>query len=80
VADWHGTVTVIPDAYQSDPAGTFLSELDVTGSQLLYSTYFGGSQTTAYGLAIDTDGDMWVVGQTGNAQLTLVKPLQSTRR
>jgi hypothetical protein len=78
-----GTVPITPDAFQSTPSGgTYLSELDATGSHLLYSTYFGGSQaisqTTPHGLAIDADGDIWLVGQTGDPQLPLVKPLQST--
>lgn len=74
-----GTVPVTSDAYQSTPVGgAFLSELDATGSHLLYSTYFGGTQTTPYGLAIDADGDIWLAGQTSDAQFPLVKPLQST--
>jgi hypothetical protein len=78
-----GTVPVTSDAYQSTPGGgAFLSELDATGSQLLYSTYFGGlqatSQTMPHGLAIDADGDIWLAGQTSDAQLPLAKPMQST--
>jgi hypothetical protein len=73
-----GSVPITLDAYQTTPGVTFLSELDATGSNLLYSTYFGGSNTDAQALAVAADGDVWIAGQTGDAQLTLVKPLQST--
>jgi hypothetical protein len=74
----NASIPVTADAYQTTPSATFLGELDATGSNLLYATYFGGPQTRAHALALDADGDVFIAGQTSDAQLALVKPLQST--
>ncbi|MDA1052496.1 MAG: tandem-95 repeat protein [Planctomycetota bacterium] len=65
------TFPTTPDAYQ--PAGTnsvdaYLSVIDPTGSQLLYSTFLGGSGGEhGYGVAVDPAGDIYVAGDTGSA-------------
>ncbi len=67
-------------AYQtSDPTGAvtmhaFVTKLNSSGTTLLYSTYLGGDAANAnsgtdygdngYGIALDTNGDAWVTGQT----------------
>lgn len=68
---------ITPDAYESSPGATYLSELDATGSNLLYSTYLAASVATASAMAVGADGDIWIVGSTGDPQMLLVKPLQS---
>jgi hypothetical protein len=60
---------VTPDAF--DPAlsrgdGAYFAQLSADGSQLLYSTYFGGTTFWEYaeGIAIDSLGDVIIVGYT----------------
>jgi hypothetical protein len=68
---------VTPDAYQSVnsaaanfESNAFFSELDSTGSKLLYSTYLGGSGGDVFptfgdagtGVALDTLGNAYVIG------------------
>ena len=57
------------DAVQPTPGGgasdAFVAKLDATGSTLLYATYLGGEASDrANGLAIDSTGSAYVVGQT----------------
>jgi hypothetical protein len=45
----------------------FVSEISSTGSSLIYSTYLGGSNTnSAYGIALDSAGGVYVAGQTAS--------------
>lgn len=69
-----------PDAYQQNSGnnGAFLTELDSTGSSLVYSTVIGDSSYYLYGLALDPDGDIWLAAKSGSAQFPMVTPLQST--
>jgi hypothetical protein len=47
------------------PQDAFVAKISADGSQLLYSTYLGGSSTdTAYGVAVDSLGQAYVVGTT----------------
>jgi hypothetical protein len=62
---------ITPGAYQPTcSAGcasydVFVSKLNPTGSQLLYSTYIGGSaKDYGNGIAVDSAGDAFIVGQT----------------
>ena len=55
----------------------FVARLDPTGSQLLYSTYLGGSDyDSAGGLALAADGSVYVAGGTASPNFPLVHPLQ----
>jgi hypothetical protein len=67
---------VTPDAYQAGSGSSYLSELNASGTQLVYSTLFGVT-STVNALALDPDGDIWIAGQNSNGQLPMVKPLQS---
>jgi hypothetical protein len=43
----------------------FVTEMNANGTALLYSTYLGGSNTdTGYGIAVDTQDNAYVTGQT----------------
>ncbi len=43
----------------------FVAKLNVSGSELIYSTYLGGSsEDYAYGIAVDTLGNAYIVGYT----------------
>src|ERR1019366_1539268 len=45
----------------------FVFKLNPSGTALIYSTYLGGSTLeTAYGLSVDSSGNVYVVGQTGS--------------
>ncbi len=52
---------------------TVVSEIDPTGSNLLYSTFFGGSgaesQQNTGGIALDTTGDIFVASDTNSTDL-----------
>jgi hypothetical protein len=55
------------NAYQSQFSDLFLQKLDPTGSQLLYSSYFGDSTLTTpnpsvTGLALDGTGNIYLLG------------------
>jgi hypothetical protein len=45
----------------------FITKLNASGASVLYSTYLGGSNTdSATGIALDTNGNVYVVGSTGS--------------
>ncbi|MBI4280659.1 SBBP repeat-containing protein, partial [Candidatus Uhrbacteria bacterium] len=51
----------------------FLTKLDATGASAVYSTFLGGSSIdSAYGLAVDTSGNAYVVGNTDSANFPTV--------
>lgn len=57
----------------------FVSELNPSGTALLYSTYLGGSQTdTATSIALDQNQDAYLTGQTESSNFPLVNPTQAT--
>jgi Beta-propeller repeat/Abnormal spindle-like microcephaly-assoc'd, ASPM-SPD-2-Hydin len=74
------TYPTTASAYQ--PASTaiynsVLTELNATGSDLVYSTFFGGSTYNVRAIALDPNGDLWLAGNTQDYQFPLVMPLQS---
>lgn len=68
--DFPVTPGVVQPSYggQRDPLGLgdgFVTKLNAAGTDLLFSTYLGGSDgDTAGGLAIDSEGKVWVTGST----------------
>jgi YVTN family beta-propeller protein len=70
------------NAYQKGSATggeAFLTELDSTGSSLVYATVIGDSSFQLAGLALDPGNqNIWIAAGTGDAQFTLVTPLQNT--
>lgn len=61
------------------PAGSssgFLTELNASGSELLYSTFLLGAANPS-GMALDASQDIWLVGKTGSQVFPLVDPIQS---
>jgi hypothetical protein len=60
-----------PGAFQTRYGGgssdAFVTQLNPTGSALLYSTYLGGSGSDyGQGLAVDASGNAYVTGATGS--------------
>src|SRR5262249_40627071 len=70
------TFPTTPGAFQTTCAGSpcsenpdaFITKFNATGSALIYSTYLGGALTdNGFGIAIDADGDAFVVGTTASS-------------
>jgi len=60
--------TFFPLPRQED---AFVTKLDPSGTQLIYSTFIGGSNADeAYGIAIDSTGSAYVAGGTCSTDLT----------
>lgn len=59
----------------------FVAKLSLTGSQLAYSTYLGGSEDDlAYGITVDNGGNAFVVGDTRSTDFNTKNPLQAANR
>jgi len=57
----------------------FVTKLDSTGTQLLYSTYIGGTGTdNGYNIAVDLFGDAFITGFTNSTNFPTVNAAQST--
>src|SRR6266849_5276468 len=71
-----------PNAFDRVPAGgydAFVTKLNASGSAIIYSTYLGGSgDEFAYGLAVDSQGNAYVVGDTNSTNFPTVNALQAT--
>ena len=58
-------------------ADGFVTKFDATGSSVLYSTYFGGSNDDiGMGIAVDAQGNAYVTGATRSADFPTVQPIQ----
>jgi hypothetical protein len=72
----------LQSAWQKALGGTqnaFVSQLNPAGSALVYSTYFGGSQTDwGTSVALDQNLNAYVTGQTSSPNFPLVNPTQAT--
>jgi hypothetical protein len=57
----------------------FVLELSSSGNALNFATYYGGSGLdAANGIALDPQGQLWVVGQTTSADFPIANALQSS--
>jgi len=55
----------------------FVAKLDATGTNLIYSTYLGGtSGDVGRGVAVDSSGNAYVVGGTCSTDFPVVRPFQ----
>ncbi|MFX1532613.1 MAG: SBBP repeat-containing protein [Promethearchaeota archaeon] len=71
-----------PNAYNTTWGGNnrydaFVTKLNATGDGLIFSTYLGGS-TDDFGedIAIDENGDCYIIGYTDSSNFPLMNPLQ----
>jgi hypothetical protein len=75
------TLPVTSNAFQKSLAGNsdlFIMKLNNDGSQVIYATYLGGSNTDyAAGIALDSAGNVYVTGQTYSTDFPLAHPFQS---
>jgi hypothetical protein len=75
--DHHGNILVAGWTYSAQLPGTigarndrdiFVTKLNPAGTAVLYSVRLGGtSDDSAYGLAVDSQGNAWVTGETDSA-------------
>lgn len=67
--------TVSVDAFDA-----FVTKLNDTGSELVYSTFIGGSgKDFGNAIAVDSLGQAYITGTTTSADFPLVRPLQSRK-
>jgi len=68
-----------PSGCASSPRHAFVTELNSTGTAVVYYTYLGGSGTIngdyGYGVAVDSSFDAYVTGQTDSGDFPTVNPL-----
>jgi carboxypeptidase family protein/beta-propeller repeat-containing protein len=57
---------------------SFITKLNATGDQLVFSTYFGGADGTdvGRGIAVDSKNNVYVVGYTNSFAFPTTKPIQ----
>ncbi len=74
------TFPITPGAWQPAPGGAqdgFVAHLDAGGGALLFSTFMGGSAFDAgYGVAVDADWYVYVVGTSWSANFPVLNALQ----
>ncbi len=59
----------------------FVTKVNADGTDLLFSTYLGGSNIDqAFAIALDTNGDAVVTGSTSSTNFPLKNPLQNSYR
>jgi hypothetical protein len=64
--------------YGGDPSDAFVTELNPTGSALVYSTFLGGSANdVGTSIALDEGNNAYVTGQTGSSNFPAANPTQN---
>ncbi|HXH51331.1 MAG TPA: SBBP repeat-containing protein [Terriglobia bacterium] len=77
--DFPVSTAVFQSTYGGGNSDAFVTELNPTGTALVYSTYLGGSNTeSGNGIAVDTLGAAYVAGQTCSTDFPLSNPAQIT--
>jgi hypothetical protein len=63
------------------PTDAFVTELNPTGTGLIYSTYLGGSgDDTGLGIAVDSNKNAYVTGATGSPDFPTASATQSQKK
>ena len=72
----------VVNAFQSINNGgqdAFVSKVNITGEQLLYSTYLGGTQSdVSQAITLDLSNDAYITGYTYSTDFPLASPVQNT--
>lgn len=83
-----GDFPTTPGVFQSkftnslNCCSAFLAKFDPTGANLLYSSFFGGTNTalgstSIFSIAVDGSGNAYVAGDTTDTSFPLVNPIKS---
>jgi hypothetical protein len=66
----------------SNHGGTYMTKFNATGTDLLFSSRFGGTRVTEYGhaMTIDAEGSIYLAGDTESTDFPMVNPFQSFSR
>ncbi|MFZ0828064.1 MAG: immunoglobulin domain-containing protein [Verrucomicrobiia bacterium] len=71
---------ILDPSYGYYPVDAFVTELDSSGSNLVYSTYLGGSSTDCgKAIALDATGNAYVTGFTYSSNFPTVNALQKNQ-
>jgi hypothetical protein len=75
----------LKDALDASHSGSlwdgFIAKLNSEGSELLYATYFGsGTETTSEGIAVDSQGNIYVTGSAREGFRAENSPIQTAIR
>ena len=55
----------------------FVTKFNPSGSELLYSTYFGGNgPDTAQGIGLDSEGNVYVIGDSASTDFPTLEPVE----
>lgn len=61
------------------PFDAFISRFSLDGTDLIYSTFFGGAGADIAGsISVDTSGNMYIMGSTDSPDFPVLNPWQST--
>ncbi len=77
--DFPTTANAFQETHQGGYQDVFVTKLNSSGNGLVYSTYLG-STLEDYGadIAVDDNGDLYLVGETDSDNFPLVNPIQSS--
>ena len=71
-------VSALQSAFGSASQQAFVTEINSAGTALVYSTYLGGSVSQAgTGIAVDTNKNAYVTGQTNSTNFPTANPTQT---
>ncbi len=75
------TASPVQANYGGGQGDAFVAKLNSSGNTLVYSTYLGGSSgDSGLGIAIDSPGNVYVLGITASANFPTVDPFQANSR
>jgi len=79
-ADFPTTGVPFQPQYGGGNTDAFVFKLDPTATTLVYSSYFGGSNSeVGNGIAVDVNGNAYVAGQTCSVDFPTRRPLQGAQ-
>lgn len=69
----------LKNALQTKQATGFLTKLNATGNDLVYSTYLGSNQETLSAIAVDGSGNAVIAGSTNSTAFPVANALQPSK-
>ncbi|HLP61704.1 MAG TPA: SBBP repeat-containing protein, partial [Candidatus Deferrimicrobium sp.] len=73
------TINKYQGTYGGGAYDAFFTKFSSSGTSLVYSTYLGGSKAdSAYGIAVDSTGSAYVVGETESSNFPTMNPVQGS--